>query len=266
MAQDVARFDEQWAKDAQQYANEEQGGGGQFISCKGGIFQLGEEEFPGNELIVVVLDAIRENVYYDSRYDPDVAASPKCYAFGRSDEEMAPHRSMMAHPYFEPQHEQCVGCPRNEWGTSNTGKGKACGNRRRLAVVHAGFLSKRKGSRDFDVELFNDPQHFAEADIHMLKLPVMSVKEWGKYVGALSANLHKPPYAVVTRIYSVPDAKSQFRIKFELVEPLADTLAPVIMERHAQAKAGIITAYSPPKEDDGQQDSGGALKGLKKKG
>lgn len=267
MANEVQKYDEKFAADAAEYASEERTGGS-FLSTRGGVLSFGEEELPGNQICAVILDAVRENVYYADRFDPDKLMPPVCYAFGRSESEMAPHPSMQASDYFVPQNEQCQGCPQNEWGSARVGRGKACGNRRRLAVIPAGFYKKRKGSRDFDLEIFEDPEHYQEADMAFLKLPVTSVKEWSKYVSQLSANLRKPPYAVITRIYLEPDPKSQFKVKFELIEELPEDLAPTIMQRHEEAQENIITPYSPPDPEDIEEDTQPrhGFKGAKKRG
>jgi hypothetical protein len=41
----------------------------------------------------------------------------------------------------EPQNATCEGCPKDEWGTSVTGDGKACKNTVRLAVVPPDFTA-----------------------------------------------------------------------------------------------------------------------------
>lgn len=259
MGQEIVKWDERLAADAARYADEE-AGGGLFVTTRGGVLRFGEEELPGNQMCVVILDAIRENTFYPDKFDPDAQQPPKCYAFGYGD-DMAPHESMQAHPYFEPQSEQCTGCPHAEWGTADTGRGKACQSRRRLAIIPAGMFVKKKGSRDFDLELFDDPKHYATADIAFFKLPVTSVKSWAKYVGALNATVRRPPYAVISRVYLEPDAKHQFKVHFEMVEELPDELAATIIARHDEASKCIITPYSPP--DDAAEPRQGVARGLR---
>ena len=246
----VTKYDEAFAKMAQDYVSGERVTG-QFISLRGGVLTFGEEAMPGNQICAVILDYVQERTFYADKYDPDreVALPPVCYAFKRNDdnEEMAPHPSMQADlSYFQPQNDICRTCPNNNWGTADTGRGKACSERRRLALLPAGYYAPRRGSRDFDLTLIEDPEHYAAADIAFLKLPVTSVKDLARYVTTLASQLHRPPLAVVTRIYVEPDVKTQFRVKFEMIEQLPDTMYEIIMKRHEEAKANIVFGYPPP--------------------
>lgn len=241
-------WDEQMAALGAEYAAAEQVSGG-FLSTKGGILTFEDEPLPGNQMAVVILDVVRERTFYSQKYDASAEHNlpPVCYAFGRSNDEMAPHPSMQQGPdYFIPQNDVCATCPNNEWGTSDTGKGKACGERRRLALLPAGFYQPKRGSRDFDLQLFDDPAHYASADIAYLKLPVMSVKDWGRYTAHVSSAHNRPPFGVISRVYLEPDPKSQFRVKFEVLELLPAELFETIWNRHEEAKRDIVFGYPPP--------------------
>jgi hypothetical protein len=245
----VTRYDERFAKMAEEYAGGERASG-EFLSTKGGILTFDGEPLPGNQMLVVILDVVRERTYYTLKYEQsaEINLPPVCYAFGRTEEEMAPHPSMQAdETYFIPQNDICADCPNNEWGSADTGRGKACGERRRLALLPAGYYTPKKGSRsDFLAEIFTDNEHYESADIAYLKTPVTSVKDYARYVTQLNASLRLPPMAVITRVYLEPDAKTQFRVKFEMVEQLPDDVLDTILARHEEAKAGIIFGYAPP--------------------
>jgi hypothetical protein len=256
---DVTRWDAQMAELAAQYAGAEQVGG-DFLSTKGGVLTFQDDPLPGNQMVVVILDALRERTFYAQKYDASSEhnAPPVCYAFGRSDADMAPHVSMQIDlSYFKPQSYTCMVCPHNEWGTSDTGRGKACGERRRMALLPAGYYTPKRGSRDFDLHLFTEQEHFATADIAFLKLPVMSVKDWARYVTDLSARLRRPPMGVVTRVFLEPDPKSQFRVRFEALEELPSVLYETIMARHEEAKESIVFGYSAPQGDAQHAPRGG---------
>lgn len=249
-SKELTVYDEKFAAMAQEYTSGERVTGS-FISTRGGVLSFNEEPLPGNQMCVVILDYVQERTFYTEKFSPDreVALPPVCYAFKRNDdpEEMAPHPSMQADlTYFQPQNNICRTCPNNEWATADTGRGKACSERRRLALLPAGWYKQKRGSRDFDLEIVTDPDFYAHADIAFLKLPVTSVKDFAKYVTGLAASHRRPPVAAITRIYIEPDPKSQFRVKFELIELLPDELFDVIMKRHEEAKAGIIFGYPPP--------------------
>lgn len=264
MANDLVNYDEAWAAQATAAAADEPVAANAFLSTRGGILRYGEEEMPGNQACVIILDMVKENTFYGEKYDPDNAAAPLCYAFGRGAEEMGPHPSMQIDlEYFQPQHESCEGCPMNMWGTADTGKGKACQNRRRLAVIPAGAYIGKRGSRDFDLDLFTDPKDFISSEVAFIKLPVMSVKDWAKYVLQLSAGPRRPPHGVYTRMFLEPDPKSQYRVHFEMVEEVPNELAAILMERHAQAVAAPFQGYRPPEAKDAAPPAS-TLKGLRR--
>lgn len=261
--QEITNYDAEWAKQAALYADQETLGSGTFLSTRGGILSFGEEELPGNQACVIILDAVKENTYYADKFNPTEAASPICYAFGRGADEMVPHPSMAQHPeYFVPQARECSACPHSQWGSADTGRGKACQNRRRLALIAAGYYAPKRGSRDFDLELFSDPKHFETTDIAFIKLPVLSVKEWAKYVTQVSASLQRPAHGVITRLYVEPDPKSQYKVHFDMIEKVPDVLTYIIIARHEAATKLTIAGYAPPQERE--PAGGGSLRGLRR--
>lgn len=258
---------QQWADQATQAVQEEPQLEGLWVSTKGGVMVVNEEELPGNQMYVVILDSYRENTYFPDRYNADVSVPPKCYAFARGTdtEEMGPHESMKVSlswegGYFEPQHDTCLGCPMNEWGTADTGKGKACQNRRRLTLLPAGWASPKRGSRDFDVELFTDPGHYKTADEALIKLPVTSSKHYAKYVQQLSTQHQRPPHGVITRVYLESHAGDQFHVKFEMVELIPDEIASIVMDRNEACRDRPFRGYQPP--EDNPERKQGSLKGV----
>ena len=267
------------AEKADTYAEEEKVGGS-FISTRGGILKYGEEELPGAEMLVVVLDAVHENTYYPDRFDPDAVLPPKCFAFGRNEKDMEAHVNVpdpddpdAEDSYFELQSDtgMCIDCPHSQWGSADTGRGKACTNRRRLAVIPAGrFVTTGKGRKaTTDLEVFEDPEHFRQADIAFLKLPVTSVRNWSKYVHSLRKEYAAPPFAVLTHIYVERDEKTQFKILFDCVEPVEDEdLLDILLARNEEAMEAIEQPYEEPTAEELEQPKNKArtgLAGLKKK-
>ena len=105
---------------------------GDMISTKGGKFKLGNTVL-GTELDCVVLAWNFERSYYDTDYDKDNVSSPACAALGYVEDELVPHDEAA-----NKQCDTCAECWANEWESADKGKGKACGDRRRLALVVAG--------------------------------------------------------------------------------------------------------------------------------
>jgi len=271
MGTEVAKNDLMWVKAGEQYASREKAEGGHFLSLAGGVFKLGDEPVPGNQLCVVILDAIFENAFYAEKWTQDGPVKPPtCYAMAHEQDALAP---MIEHmkadmEHFEPQHDQCAGCPQNEWGSADTGKGKACGNRRRLALIQAGEYVPTRGVRGaFELEAFEEEEHYKAADLTFLKLPVTSGKEFSKFVKATLRDFGRPPYGVVTRVYIEHGGSSQFTVKFEALEVLPDEWFETINSRHLEAKEAIMRPYEPPSNDDEApaRSANTRLQGLKKK-
>lgn len=217
-------------------------GGGTFISFKGGVITVGGNAVPGNVLEVVVLGHVLENHYYTVAFDPDSPTSPVCFAFGESAEDMKPHDASE-----EKQCDNCAACPKNQFGTAEKGKGKACGNIVRMALLTRADVEK-------DIAL---------AQPAFAKLPVTSVKEWAIYCKGLESSLGLPPFAVVTKLSVVPDAKSQFKVKFETMATIddADSIESLI-NRHEGILPELMTPYSRNvEEEEAPVAARGAIKG-----
>lgn len=269
MANEIVNYDELYARRAQQATQGEQLRAGTFLSTRGGILSLGEEQMPGNQVCVIILDWVRENTLYAERFNPDSPMPPICYAFARGpaeEEEMGPHPSMQADlKYFEPQAVECKTCLHNQWGSADKGRGKACQNRRRLTMIPAGIFTPKRGSRDMDLDIFDDPKHFETADPAFMKLPVTSVENWGKFVNQVGQMLNRSPDGVITRIFVEPHPKYQYVVNFELLEKVPDELVQIVMRRADLAQQANIEGYMPPREEAAAPaQGGGSLRNMRR--
>lgn len=225
---------------------------GQFFSIKSGVLSWNDSPLPGNEMAVIILDGILETVYYDGPYNPDVPQSPVAFAFGRSEQEMVWHES--SHPDFAGK--LCSETDVCQWGSADTGKGKAARETRRLAMIPAGTINARTG----EVELFEEESHFINAAIGFMKLPVTSVKGYASYVKQLAGTLKRPPHGVITRVSVVPDQKTQFKVTFEAIESCSNDIMSAVMDRHNEAKSIIDFPYQM---DDGSEQAPPPKRGAK---
>lgn len=239
----LVKWDEELAKQAEVAAGMEANtGGGQFFSTKGGILSWQDAPLPGNQMAVVILDSVLENVFYEGRYDPDVPQSPTCFAFAREEKTMVPHNLVVE--AGNAQHDQCAGCPMNEFGTAEVGKGKACRNTRRLGMIPAGTFNAAG-----KFELNEDEDHYETTAVGFMKLPVTSVKGYASFVKQVAGALRRPPFGIVTKVKVVPDPKSQFKVVFEPIMNLPDELMGAIMKRHEEVKSTIDFPYTPAEEE-----------------
>lgn len=252
----VANYDDELARLAGKSATlTERGGGGKFFSTRAGVLQYDDATLPGNQMCVIIGAWCLENVFYDGPFDPDNRTPPTCFAFCKDPEEkaeMAPHELVDKEDVFERQADTCEECPQNEWG-SGKGRGKACSNRRRLACLPAGTYKSVGRGGGFELELIDDPEHFATCEEAYLKLPVMSGKGFDAYVRDVAEQFSKPLFAVYTRVFLTPDPKSQFRVNFELIEPVEPELIPALYERYKKLDDGIDFPYTPFVEEEEEQ-------------
>lgn len=227
----LAKWDEQLAQYAQRAVEEHKnvGTGIPTFSLKSGVLALGEDTFPGNEMAVIILGDTHVNKYYAEGYDPDVKTPVTCYAFGSDPTTMAPHAEVVARG--QAQADSCAECPMNRFGSAEKGRGKACGNRAKLLVIPAGGFNKK--TREF--EAINEVDHYETVSPAFLDLPVMSAQDYSKYVKQLGAAMRRPPFAVITHVRVVPDAKSQFRVTFEAIEEVGPELIELLIRRHEEA-------------------------------
>jgi hypothetical protein len=234
----LATIDERFAKDANIAAGMEANmASGQFISAKSGVLQIDGNPLPGNKMTVVILDTVMENLYYAGKYDPKNVTGPECYGFGRSEEDMKPHEKVIKAKTNKSK--ACESCELNEWGTADTGEGKACKNIRRLALIAAGTPDKNG-----DCEIFDKPEDFEKADLQFLKLPVTSVKGYAAFVKQIAGSMSRPPHGIITEISAIPDEKSTFKLVFECVGKVENNVVEAVLARHDEAKTAIIFPYA----------------------
>lgn len=256
MGQDIVNYDKAFAAAAEQYAKQDRSGEGSYFSTRGGILALGEDQMPGNQIAAVIIDSYLENAFFEGKFDPNNIVPPQCYAFTRGDpEEMFPHIESMEKgmDYFIPQNFDgagnvlgCKGCPKAEWGSSETGRGKACKNQYRLALLPAGIYQQAPNRRDWELSVFDDEAHYRSSDIVHLKLPVTSGGAFERYRKSLRTQHARPPYGALTRIYLTPDQKNQFSVNFELIELLPNELAAAVIGRNTEIVSAPFKGYEAP--------------------
>lgn len=229
-------WEQKMAESAQKSAKAEKAVSGlKGISTRGGILSVDDQPVPGNEIDVVVLLAVHENQYHTKPFDPNTPQIPDCYSFGDPDADdpesgMAPHEE--AEDRQGDDNGLCANCWANAMGSAPQGRGKACKNVRRLALISADSLASAEDVLD--------------TELRVLKVPVMSVKGWALYVRTtLNEELHRPYWGVVTTVKVVPDAKSQFRITFTFKELIDfdDALFEAIQKRITEVKPQLTAPY-----------------------
>jgi len=124
-------------------------------------------------LELVVVDFVTTHNFYAGRFDKDNIVPPDCFAIGVDPKNMVPSPNAP-----NPQAKDCQSCPMNAWGSD--GKGKACKNGRKLAVL--------------------PPAADDTTDIWTLGVSPTALKNFDGYVASVARTFGMPPVGVVTTV------------------------------------------------------------------
>lgn len=258
-------YESQMMAAAQDYARDEPSLM-QSMSFKHGSIKINDEALPNNEAIVIILDSLHINTYFEGDYDPDNPLPPVCFAMGREEANLEAHVNVPGEgdedfdtSYFALQSPTgyCKDCPHYQWGSAPKGRGKSCKTKRRLVVIPAGQITVKGKGRNVDIqeEIYEDPEHYKTADPVSAVLPVTSVKNYSKYVKSLSQEHQRPPFGVITRMFTQGDDDTNFKVHFELVEVVTDPdIIPTLIQRNAEARDIIEDPYQEPGEQHSDLD------------
>lgn len=208
---------------------------GMWVSFKGGVLSIGGNAMKGNKAKVVVIHSVFENQLYKDRFDPNNPQPPVCYAIAEDDDDLKPHADVK-NPVSP---EGCSICPNNAWGSDPLGgKGKACKNVRRLALVSA-----------------DDLETLDKAEVAIAKLPVTSVKNWSTYASQVANVLKLPPLAVITEMSVEPDPKTQFQVNFTLIDKITEgAIIQALLNKRKDVTPLMFAGYDQPAPEQPKQD------------
>lgn len=156
---------------------------GRNITTANRVFNFPDGTTSQDPFRAIILDHRNVNRYYTEAYNPQEPKPPKCFAINKDINLMAPPEEVV-----EPQATSCAECPMNKFGSAPTGKGKACRNQVRLALVleHSG----------------------ADAEPMVMHLPPTALKGWASYYTRLQQH-GMLPFQVVTEIALDPNSPYQ---------------------------------------------------------
>lgn len=227
MGTEIVNWEEKLAREAKEVAATERPSVS-GISLRGGIMMLNDVPVPGNRLNCVVIASAFENAYYSKPYDPNNIVNPDCFALSLDGEGMAPIHVP------EPVNPICVTCGNMAWGSDKSkpnSKGKACKEKRRLAILPASAVK--------DGEIM-------KAEMATMTLSVTNVRHWGNYVNQIAAEFGRPPWAMLTEIVVSPHVKNQFEVKYAAMGVVNDQYLGDLEKRAILAREVLMTPYDPP--------------------
>jgi hypothetical protein len=161
-------------------------GGFSVVSIRGKAWRIkyqGEERVlmrddgdgPRSSMEVVLIKASNNiaKIFYEHGYEEGSSSPPDCWSTdGQKPDAAAPKKQCAT----------CAGCPHNAFGSAPNGKGKACQDSKRVAIVPAANV---------DNDVFGGPM--------LLRVPPASLKELRSYADKLNA-LGYDYWTVVTRL------------------------------------------------------------------
>lgn len=207
-------------------------GGYGLITYKGKVWTIkyhGQEmvlmrpdgDGPRNSIELVILKANPHlsKIWYEDGYVEGSNAPPDCSAAnGLKPDAGVP----------KPQHPVCATCPKNQWGSDpRGGKGKACGDSRRLAVVPEGDLSN---------ESLGGPL--------LLRVPAASLQDLATFSNQMQAKGY--PYNSIAIRVGFDPKESYPKFTFGAIRPLTDAEADVVIAMaKTEAVARVVSEPSP---------------------
>lgn len=219
---------------AQQQQRAELASGPKFISFSGGALQVDKVAIPGNRLDVIILTFAAENTWYKGKYNPEVVQTPECYAVYTSAESMLPSEQAA-----NKQATSCKDCAKFKWGSDPLGgKGKACKERYRIAIIPA----PESGVVDEAAIL--------GAELRFATLPVTSVKNFDNFASKAQMLFNRPVFGVVAALSVVPDAKTQFTVNIDPIESVPGEQMLAVLKRIDEAEKEILYELSIDEETE----------------
>ena len=140
------------------------------ISLQNRKFTLPNGVASAQPIKVVIIDWRNTRTLYTGPFNPNNPQAPKCFAIAKALNDLVPGEQCA-----DPQAASCHECPNDQWGSDPAGgKGKACKNSVRLAVVPASALDGEN------------------AQLYALDIPRTSIRNWESLVSRLSDAGHLP--------------------------------------------------------------------------
>jgi hypothetical protein len=233
---ELANWSEQLAKDAAVAAKlEESTSTSSFFSTKSGVLSFDGAPVPGNTMAVIVLDHVLETLYYEGKYDQDNPQGPVAFALGRDEKTMVWHENSRE----DYAGKLCSESDVCDWGSAETGRGKAAREVRRLMMIPAGTFENGR------FKPFTKNDQIMDSAIAGLKIPVMSVKGFAGFVKQAAAALKRPPYGLFTKVSVVPDVQSQFKVIFEVLSEVPDDLMGSVLARKGECQDALTAPFAP---------------------
>lgn len=194
--------------------------GTNLISFKGGQLTIDGSPVPNGEAEVIVLAQQYERAFYAGLFDGSKPQVPTCYSFdGETPHGQADY----------PQNEVCLECEHNMWGSAKQGRGKACRESARVALLPAGA--------PLDV-----------APLYQASFPITSIKNVQGFFARCNAS-GKLAGQFKTRLKVEPDVKTIFKASLTPLSTIENIDMSILIMRITQAETQLVVPYPSLNED-----------------
>lgn len=187
---------------------------GAFISFKNANLKVDGVPIPNNTIDTRVLAIVSERTYYAGEFDADAVQVPDCYSLDSN----GPHPESASK-----QSDTCAECPKNKWGSSPRGRGKACREGARVIVMPAGVPLK-------------------SGAMYTAKVPVTSLAAVTTFASRCN-QANKLTGEFVTALSVVEDKKSFFKVHLNIKELSSDLNMEELLAKQDQAYELAMQPY-----------------------
>lgn len=172
------------------------------------------DETKVSEFKGVIVDFVSMNAYYESTYNADNVVPPNCFAIGTVQNDALVPSSNSPEPQDEGEG-ACKGCWANAFKSAENGKGKACKQSIKLAVLTD------------------------DGELHTLKISSTGLRDFGAYTRDVGQSLGVPPYAVMTT-FSFDDKVDFPSVRCSDPLPLNEDQLAIVFSKRDDALAMLM--------------------------
>jgi hypothetical protein len=192
---------------------------GNKVSLKGKLFKTPDGKTSPGPIHAVILDWRTERLYYKGSYNPQQVDPPVCWGID-SQIVAAPSDKVKS-----PPSQDCASCRYNQYGSAPNGKGKACREYRRLAIVPSTATPN--------------------TDVMILQVSPTGLRHFDNFVIGLGAGPYgKSTLETITEI-SFDSGQDYPPLRFEAEETLNDDRLAVMMELREKAQPSLDREPTP---------------------
>lgn len=226
----------------ERFGNREAQNTGKQITFKSKQFKFDGDKI-GDTMDVVLLDYVFVNQYFSTDYDPDNITPADCFALADEEMELKPLAEVL-HRQVDTDEDMCTDCWANQWGSADRGDGKACQNRRRVAVISAELFNEKDWAETLDAD-----------NVGYISLGGTTLKAWRTYTNKVGKKLGLAPFQVVTQL-GFDDEEDFDKLTFttlsvieesEQLEKLLDVTDEIQDELHAAPDFSQVHEDEPKK-------------------